>query len=147
MKKYVLDTHLYVRAFRNAVDAEKLERFYSSFAPGVYLSSVVAHEVLVGARSDAKRKEVVAAMARPFLRTKRIVTPTHAAWQEAGASLARLAKKEALDLHRVPKSFVNDLLLAASCREAGVVLVTENLADFSRIRPFIRFQFMAPWPS
>jgi predicted nucleic acid-binding protein len=147
VKKYALDTNLYVRAFRNIEDAERLERFYSSFAPGVYLSSVVAHEILVGARSAAKRREVETAMARPFRRTRRVVTPSHSAWEEAGASLARLAEKDALDLRTVPKSFVNDMLLAASCRETGVVLVTDNLADFRRIRRLIRFQFVAAWPS
>jgi hypothetical protein len=33
----------------------------------------------------------------------------------------------------VSRSFVNDILLAMSCREAGVVLVTENVRDFARI--------------
>jgi predicted nucleic acid-binding protein len=33
----------------------------------------------------------------------------------------------------VARSFTNDVLLAMSCREAGIVLVTSNLADFTRI--------------
>jgi len=147
VRKYVLDTNLYVRAFRNEADAGDLERFYSSFARAVYVSSVVLHEVLVGARSDEKRKEVERAIARPFRRTARVVTPSHGAWQAAGEGLAGLAEKEGLELRRVPKSFVNDVLLAVSCREAGVVLVTDNAADFRRIRPFVRFEFVEPWPS
>lgn len=147
MTKYVLDTNLYVRAFRNESDAAELERFYSGFAPAVFLSSVVVHEILVGARTPQKRRQVEERMARPFRRTKRIVTPSHGAWQEAGTSLARLAAAEGLDLRRVPKSFVNDVLLAASCRESGMVLVTDNAADFHRIRPYIRFDFAEPWPA
>ena len=146
MKKYVIDTNLYVRAFRNESDAAELERFYAGFAPATYLSSVVAHEVLVGARSERKRREVEKAMARPFRRTKRVITPSHGAWEESGKGLARLAQAEGLDLRRVPKSFVNDMLLAASCRESGTVLVTDNAADFRRIGRYIAFEFIEAWP-
>lgn len=147
MKKYVLDTNLYVRAFRNAADATELEEFYSSFAPAVYLSSIVMHEVLVGARGDEKRREVEKELVRPFRRTRRVVTPSHVAWQLAGEGLGRLAEAEGLDLRRVPKSFVNDVLLSASCREAGMTLVTDNTADFRRIRSVINVDFVDPWPS
>ena len=105
MKKYVLDTNLYVRAFRSKSDAALLERFYASFAPAIHLSSVVVHEVMVGARSDRKRLEAEKAIARPFRRTKRVITPSRSAWEESGKSLARLAEAEGLDLRRVPKSF------------------------------------------
>ena len=146
MKKYVLDTNLYVRAFRSKSDAALLERFYASFAPAIHLSSVVVHEVMVGARSDRKRLEAEKAIARPFRRTKRVITPSRSAWEESGKSLARLAEAEGLDLRRVPKSFVNDLLLAASCRESGMVLVTDNAADFRRIKRYIALEFVEAWP-
>ena len=146
MKKYILDTNLYVRAFRNAADAVDLETFYRSFAPAVYLSSIVLHEVLVGAKTDTKRAEVEDAIARPLRRTNRIVTPSHAAWERGGRALAQLAVRERLDLRRTPKSFVHDVLLAESCREAGVILLTDNAADFSRIRRVVRFEFRKPWP-
>jgi predicted nucleic acid-binding protein len=145
--RYVLDTNLYVRAFRNAADAAELERFYSSFAPGVYLSSVVMHEVLAGARGDERRREVEKELVRPFRRTRRVVTPSHGAWRISGEALGRLAEEEGLDLRRVPKSFVNDVLLAASCREAGMVLVTDNASDFRRIGSVIDLEFVEPWPS
>ena len=38
-------------------------------------------------------------------------------------------------------------LLAVSCREAGCVLVTDNDRDFLRIRRFLAFEFVKPWPS
>jgi len=46
----------------------------------------------------------------------------------------------------VSRSFVNDVLLAMSCREAGAVLVTANMRDFARIAAVRRFEFVAPWP-
>jgi predicted nucleic acid-binding protein len=44
------------------------------------------------------------------------------------------------------RSFLNDVLLAVSCREAGAVLITANVADFARIRTVESFRFMEPWP-
>ena len=58
-----------------------------------------------------------------------------------------MAKQEGLEIARVSKAFANDILLALSCRESGCVLVTENDRDFSRIRQFISFEYMKPWPA
>ena len=58
-----------------------------------------------------------------------------------------MAVDEGLDVSRVSKAFGNDVLLALSCREAGVVLVTDNDRDFERIRRRVRFAFVGPWPS
>jgi predicted nucleic acid-binding protein len=58
-----------------------------------------------------------------------------------------MAKQEGLEIARVSKAFANDLLLALSCRESGCVLVTENDRDFSRIRRFVAFEYMKPWPA
>jgi predicted nucleic acid-binding protein len=41
---------------------------------------------------------------------------------------------------------VNDVLLALSCREAGMVLVTANVRDFARIAKAARFNFVDAWP-
>ena len=57
-----------------------------------------------------------------------------------------MMRDEGLELARLSKAFANDLLLALSCREAGCVLVTENGRDFARIRRFVTFEFVAPWP-
>ena len=39
------------------------------------------------------------------------------------------------------------MLLAPSCRESGVVLVTANTRDFARIARLAAFDFVAPWPA
>ena len=147
MKKYVLDTNLYVRAFRSTEDAAELEVFCRDFAPAVHLSSIVLHELLVGARGQQKRSEIEDAIAGPLRRTRRILTPSHSAWSSAGSALARLAEYESIELRKVPKSFVLDVLIAESCREYGTTLVTDNQADFQRIRRFVRFEFRGPWPT
>jgi hypothetical protein len=39
------------------------------------------------------------------------------------------------------------MLLALSCREAGIVLVTDNAHDFKRIPYVVAFDFVKPWPA
>jgi predicted nucleic acid-binding protein len=68
LKKYALDTNLYILTIRDPGAAAELQSFYSTFAPGTYLSSVVLHELLVGATSVAKAREIRVAMAEPFRR-------------------------------------------------------------------------------
>jgi predicted nucleic acid-binding protein len=146
LKKYALDTNLYIRAIREAAAAAELQSFYSAFAPATYLSSVVLHELLVGATSLARSREIREAVAEPFRRTRRVFTPSAEAWQTAADAIAAMARREKRELRSLPKSLINDYLLAASCRESGVVLVTQNTGDFESIRRYIKIQFTAPWP-
>lgn len=146
MKKFALDTNLYIRAIREAAAAAELQSFYSTFAPATYLSSVVLHELLVGATSVARSREIREAVAEPFRRTRRVFTPSADAWEIAADAIAAMARREKRELRSLPKSLVNDYLLAASCRESGFVLVTHNSADFEEVRRYIKVQFTAPWP-
>ena len=81
-----------------------------------------------------------------FQRANRTITPSADAWQRSGDLLAEMARQEGLEVARVSKAFANDVLLALSCREAGCVLVTDNERDFQRIRHFVPFDFIKPWP-
>jgi predicted nucleic acid-binding protein len=144
--KYVLDTSLYIRAFRSEKGKQELQAYYDRFTPSTYLSSIVAHELLVGANTEAKARDIHREVLGPLRRVGRLVTPSHAAWEESGEALSRMARKAKRDLRSIPKSLVHDFLLAASCRESGTTLITENTADFREIGRFIRFAFEKPWP-
>ncbi len=146
MRKFAVDTNLYVRAARNQADAEPLKRFYGAFVPKLHLCSVVLHELLVGAQNGEMARRIHEKIARPFDRTGRIFTPSHRSWIAAGESLAKLAAAGYVDRSALPRSFINDVLLAACCREAGVTLVTDNTRDFERIKSVLPFDFVAPWP-
>ena len=146
MKKYVLDTNLYVKAFRSKEDAKELERYFAEFTPNTYLSSVVFHELLVGASTPSKARQVREDLLGPLTRAGRVITPSHSAWDQAGSSIAAMARQESRELRSIPKSLVNDFLLAASCRESGATLVTDNTADFKLIRKYLRHEHVAPWP-
>ena len=67
--------------------------------------------------------------------------------ESLGTTLATLVETEGLVLHRVQRSFVFDILIAWSCREAGATLVSRNLADLNRIATVFAFDFVVPYPS
>jgi predicted nucleic acid-binding protein len=146
-RRYVLDTNLFIRAFRDPAANAELQRFHQVFAPFEFLSAVVAQELRAGAHSTPARRLLERHVLDPFVRRERMVTPSARAWHESGDLLAGMAVDEGLDVSRVSKAFGNDVLLALSCREAGAVLVTDNERDFERIRRRVRFAFVGPWPS
>jgi predicted nucleic acid-binding protein len=145
-RKYVLDTNLFIQAFGDQGANAELHRFHEVFAPFEYLSAVVAQELRAGARSAAARRLLERHVLDVFARRDRVVTPSSRAWHDSGNLLAALARDEGRDVSRLSKAFGNDVLLALSCREAGVVLVTDNLRDFERIQRLAAFHFVGPWP-
>jgi predicted nucleic acid-binding protein len=146
VRKYLLDTNLYVRAFRSEEGAAELERYYADFTPNTYLSSIVLHKLLVGASTVEKTRQIRENLVGPLARAGRVITPSHSAWEQAGSAIAAMARQEGRDLRSVAKSLVNDFLLAASCRESGTILITDNTADFKLIRKYLRHEFVPAWP-
>jgi predicted nucleic acid-binding protein len=144
--KYVLDTNLFIDAFRDQSTNIELQGFHEAFAPFEYLSSVVVQELRAGARSGEDLRKLERNVLDPFIDIGRLVTPSFRAWQKSGDVLARLAQTERLNLGSVTKAFGSDILLALSCREVGMTLVTRNTRDFARIQRVVPFRFVAPWP-
>lgn len=146
-RTYVLDTNLYVRALRDREARRQLLEFLDNTAGRVRLHAVVTMELRSGARTALQREALDALVAAHDARG-RVIVPGTAAYDEAGRVLAQLAAKERLDLAALRASFRLDVLLATSCREAHVTLVTANHADFARIARHLRgFGVTAPWPS
>ena len=144
--KYVLDTQLFIDAFRDPTANEALQQFHRAFAPFEYLSVIVAQELRAGVKRERDRKALERNVLRVFERSGRTFAPSASAWHRSGDLLSDMARKEGLEIGRVSKSFANDVLLALSCREAGCVLVTGNERDFQRIRRHVPFDYVEPWP-
>jgi predicted nucleic acid-binding protein len=81
-----------------------------------------------------------------YVRRRRVVNPSAAAWEALGTTLARLVEHQGLVRSEVRKSLVFDILIAWSCRETGAVLVSRNVNDLSRIAEVFKFEFVAPYP-
>lgn len=147
MPRFVLDTNLYIAAARDARWAEELDRFASAYLPFLYLHAVVVQEMLAGA-IDARRERVIdESLIRPFEKRGRVVTPSYLAWKRAGQIVARLIQRHLLSPGGFGRSFINDCLLAASCYEQGIVIVTRNPSDYDLIRKVARVRVVEPWPS
>jgi len=142
-RRYTVDTNLYIDALRTEEGKAALNAFHASYAPFEHLSAVVAHELLAGVRGRVAAK-LESSIVEPFQRRGRVVTPSYDAWKEAGRVLAELIAPVAWGA--VTRSFVNDVLLAMSCRESGLVLVTKNVTDCARIAAVRSFDFVPPWP-
>ena len=145
-RKYTLDTNVFIRSFRDKSENDAIQRFHRVFGPFEYLSSVVVQELRAGVVHARARRSLERHVLDPFRRRGRIITPSAAAWEQAGDVLSALRIADGVDLKRMRRSFAMDILLAVSCRETGVVLVTENTGDFKRINKHIRFDFIEPWP-
>ena len=146
-RKYVLDTQIFINAFRDPAANERLQRFHRAFSSFEHLSVIVAQELRAGVRRAGDRQALERSVLTVFKRAGRTITPSAEAWHRSGDLLAEMARQEGLETARVSKAFANDVLLALSCREAGCVLVTDNERDFQRIRRFVPFEFMKPWPA
>ena len=145
-RKYVLDTQLFINAFRDATANEALQRFHRAFSPFEQLSVIVAQELRAGVKQPRDRKALERNVLGVYQRASRTITPSADAWHRSGDLLSEMAKQDGLQIARVSKAFANDVLLALSCRESGCVLVTDNERDFARIRRFVQFDFIRPWP-
>lgn len=146
VRKYVLDTNLFVEALRDPPTNARLIQFHAAFAPFEYLNAVVVQELRAGVKAGRSLLLLERHILDPFIRRGRLITPSFTAWKRSGNVLRDLARRNGLDLRSVRKSFGNDILLAVSCREAGVTLVTDNLRDFTRINAVYPFDFLGAWP-
>jgi predicted nucleic acid-binding protein len=141
---YSVDTNLFIEAERSDAGSEALQAFVAGRTAFVTLNAVVAQELRSGARTARQVERLEREVIGPFERRGRLIVPTYWAWKEAGRILSVLFGPG--ELRHAPRTFVNDALLAMSCRESGTVLITANLRDFERIARVTKFDFVAPWP-
>ena len=145
-RKLVLDTNCFIDASRTEAGADAFAAFCARAAPRLYLSAVVAAELRAGAGNAKERRTLERRVLSPYVRRRRLLNPSAAAWEALGATLARLVEDEGLVLADIRKSFMFDILVAWSCREVGAVLVSRNMKDLSRIAKVFTFEFVAPYP-
>ena len=147
MRKYALDTNCYIDASHDAATLAALQEFTQWAAPGLYLSAIVSAELRAGTQDARARKLLDDEILGPFERRGRVLTPSLRAWEALGTTLGALHDGAGLQLSKVSRSFAFDVLLAYSCREAGMTLITRNGRDMERILRVFRFEYVAPYPS
>jgi predicted nucleic acid-binding protein len=143
--KYALDTNIFIDAFRSELALSEVFAYLDRALPFIYLSAVVMQELAAGARTDDAARGLQDGVFQPFERRRRVFAPSTSAFARSGRMLAAVAAEEGWQLDEKP-SLLNDALIAASCQEHGITLITKD-ADFARLAPFVRgFRYAAPWP-
>jgi len=80
---HLIDSNVYIHAFRDSAFGEGLRRFHQKQLPRLVLSMVVAHELLVGAANDKREKALRRGLIDPFRTRRRIHVPTRQTWELA----------------------------------------------------------------
>jgi len=141
VNRFILDSQMLIRAIRHPSEGDRYEEFLS--ASLVYLCSVVAQELLSGARDDEMRRLNREFLA-PFESLKRLATPSHGGWRQAGLILRELRREGFV----ITPSLVNDVLIAVSAAAIGAILVHDNSRDYRAIkRHFPKLKDRVGWPT
>jgi predicted nucleic acid-binding protein len=143
--RFAIDSNVYITAFRDRDTLDQLKAFLWRGGLRVLVAGVVAAELRAGARTPEQVDALEAVLGAYAWRGRVFGTSYQAHW-EAGRVLAAIAfrQKRSADF---PHHLTNDALLAASCREAETVLITDNARDFTAIQRHLRgFRFVSPWP-
>ena len=144
--KYAFDTNIFIDGFRGEEAQAEVFAFLNRALPFTYLSAVVMQELAAGARTPETARDVQQGILKPFERRRRVFAPSAAAFVQSGRVLAAVAEGEGWQLLDDNSSLLNDALIATSCREQGITLITKD-ADFKRLAPFVKgFRYAAPWP-
>jgi predicted nucleic acid-binding protein len=145
--KYSLDTNIFIEGFRSEEAQAEVLAFLNRALPFTYLSAVVMQELSAGVRSAEAARDLERGVFDPFERRRRVFAPSSAAFAESGRVLAAVAASEGWQPFDEKPSLLNDALIAASCREQGITLITRD-GDFKRLAPFVRgFRYASPWPT
>ena len=118
-----------------------MDEVLSASSP-VYLSSVVAKELLSGAHEHELRG-LEKHLLRPLEKLGRVVTPTHRAWRDAGRILYKLRTVG----WKITPALTNDVLIAVSATQIGATVVHDNARDYNAIQRFFpRLRHRVGWP-
>ncbi len=107
------------------------------------MSAVVLQELVAGA-NDASALKILERSRNEYRKLNRLLVPTEEDWWHAGLVLnalqrgrksrktGKILKMSAAERARI----INDVLIARTAKRAGVMVVTDNINDFKKIRNF-----------
>lgn len=133
---YTLDSNVFIDAVRQPAELDRLKAFLSWALPSTVLSSVVAAELIAGARGAKALDALDQLFLAPFDRRGRLLAPSIAAWRRA-AELRGAASGSAF----------NDALLACQAREHGWTVVTRDQGFTALRRSVSGLKVVGPFPT
>jgi predicted nucleic acid-binding protein len=137
MQPVLFDSSIYITALRTGDEAALSLRRLAVDSP-IWLSAVVLEELYAGIAS--RGRHVLERFERDFEKARRILVPNLSDWTQAGKVLARLAVK--YDYERIGQGrLTNDALIAMNAARLGIIVITANARDFTRLAEFRPFQW------
>ena len=125
-------------------DANICIRYRRQISPrNLYMTAVVLQELVAGA-TDASVIKILEHSRHEYRKSNRLLVPTEEDWWQAGLVLNSLQRgRRSKKTGRIPKisaaersRIINDVLIARTAKRAGVIVVTDNVNDFLKIRNF-----------
>lgn len=144
---FVLDSNVYIRAFREAEFGREVQAFHQAQFSRLVVSAVVVSELLIGAQRPDRERLLRRTLLEPFRVRRRLLTPSWSTWDLATAIDRRLRRSARTRKRLEQRSFFHDILIAASAREVGATIITMNLVDFALIAEHVDIRYEAPWPA
>ena len=131
MAKVTFDANIFIRYER--------QPFPRSF----YMSAVVLQELVAGA-NDASRIKDFERSRLEYRNANKLLVPNEEDWWHGGLVLNALQRgRRSRKTGKIPKMsvaeryrIINDVLIARTAKRAGVIVVTDNVNDFRKIRNF-----------
>ena len=143
--RFTFDANVLIDVLRRDGEDAAFETYLRQHSHATHLSAVVMLELRAGARTPSQVRHLETLVFGPFERRGRVFAPSVEAFRAAGALMANLAKREGWASGVTP-CLMNDALLATSCRQQGITLITRD-ADFQRFAPLLPgWRPVAPWP-
>jgi predicted nucleic acid-binding protein len=130
---YVLDTNIYIDAVRSDQVRALFSAFMARHGAHTLLSTIVLHELQVGARTASERWALDRTILEPSRSSDRLLEVDALTWGEASGIVRALQRGRGNPEQLRLASFRFDILLAASCRRVGATLITANVSDFAAI--------------
>lgn len=139
MSRIILDTSVYIPLLRKGTLPADV---HPSPSTTVYLSSIVAQELLAGAGDDVTL-QTLKRFCAIFKQNRRLMAPSADDWLACGALLSKLGRKHGFEVIKRGR-LVNDVLIALTCKNTEATLLTSNAKDFEMIRGFLDFEYRVP---
>lgn len=117
---------------------------------GFYMSVVVLQELVAGAK-DASAVQEFERSRNEYRKADKLLVPTEEDWWQVGIIInslqrgrrsrkdGKMPKMAAQEKYRI----TNDVLIARTAKRAGVTVITDNIADFNKIRKFCDVKVMS----
>ncbi|MBV6517828.1 MAG: hypothetical protein DCC43_05585 [Candidatus Brocadia sp.] len=137
--KVIFDTSIYI-PFVNDGIAYPTGNLHADFGKHMLYMSVVVMEELYAGAFDTQSIKLLDTLYKTFKNLNRLLVPEAADWQGAGKVIAKIGKKYGFEDIFLSK-ITHDVLIAASARRIGAIVITNNRKDFLRIQEFVDFKF------